>query len=162
MTRRVVDTNVAIVANGSGTSASAPCQLAALSALRNLLQVGRIIVDAAGEMLEEYRRLLSPSGQPGVGDRFLYEVLTNYTSKVERVHLEKHADGSFVDFPNDARLATFDLSDRKFAAAARKQGVPVMNATDTDWLEHRQALTENGIDIEFVCGLAQERWFSRQ
>jgi len=161
MKRCVVDTNVAIVANGSNTNASPSCQLAALEGLRALLQVGRIVVDAAGEMLAEYRRLLSPSGQPGAGDRFLYEVLVNYGRKVERVDLEKRPDGTFMDFPEDGRLVDFDYDDRKFAAAARKCSVPVMNATDTDWLNHRQALTENGIEIEFVCGLMRETWFAR-
>ena len=99
MKRRVVDTNVAIVANGNNTNASPSCQLAALAALREILQDGRIVVDIAGDMLNEYRRLLNPSGQPGVGDRFLYEVLVNYSEKVERIDLEKRPDGSFLDFP---------------------------------------------------------------
>jgi hypothetical protein len=159
MKRRVVDTNVAIVANGSDTNASPSCQLATLEALRAILKDGKIVVDAAGEMLAEYRRLLSPSGQPGVGDRFFYEVLMNYGEKVERIELEKRPDGSFVDFPDDQRLATFDQDDRKFAVASRKGGVPVMNATDTDWLDHREALVENGIVIEFLCGLNSEAWF---
>ena len=85
MKRRVVDTNVAIVANGTDTNASPSCQLATLEALRDILKGGRIVVDAAGDMLAEYRRLLSSSGQPGVGDQFLYEVLVNYGEKVERV-----------------------------------------------------------------------------
>jgi hypothetical protein len=160
MKRRVVDTNVAIVANGSNTNASPLCQLAALEGLRAILQDGRIIVDAAGDMLAEYRRLLSPSGQPGVGDRFLYEVLVNYGEKVERIELQKHPDGSFVDFPDDERLATFDQDDRKFAAASRKCKVPVMNATDTDWLNHREVLAENGIEIEFLCGVERGVWFA--
>jgi hypothetical protein len=127
--------------------------------LRRILREGRIIVDEAGEMLEEYRRYLSPTGQPGVGDRFFREILTNFTGKVERIPLEK-VDGAFVDFPADPRLATFDPSDRKFAAAARKSGVPVCNATDTDWLEHRDALAESGIEVVFLCGCHTEAWFA--
>ena len=161
MKRRVVDTNVAIVANGSNTNASPSCQLAALEGLRAVLQDGRIVVDAAGDMLAEYRRDLSPSGQPGVGDRFLYEVLVNYSEKVERIDLEKRPDGSFVDFPDDERLAAFDHDDRKFASASRKSGAPVMNATDTDWLDHYEALEENGIEIEFLCGVVREKWFAK-
>lgn len=114
-----------------------------------------------GDMLAEYRRLLSPSGQPGVGDRFLYEVLVNYGERVERIDLEKRADGSFVDFPDDARLASFDHDDRKFAAASRKCQVPVVNATDTDWLNHREILAENGIEVEFLCGLNRGTWFAQ-
>ena len=67
-----------------------------------------------------------------------------------------------MDFPNDPNLAGFDSSDRKFAAAARKTGVPVMNATDSDWLIHRDALTANGIVVEFICGVGKETWTVRR
>jgi len=159
MKRRVVDSNVAVVANGRSTNASVACRIAATDALANLLAQGRIVVDDAGEMVDEYKRYCDPKGQPGVGDRFFREVLMNYADKVERVHLEKRDDGSFVDFPNSADLADFDREDRKFAAAARKTSVPVINATDTDWLEHRVALERDGITIEFACGVAESSWF---
>jgi len=157
--RRVIDTNVPIVANGRTTNATSTCQLACLDALRNILENGRIVIDDAGEMLAEYERHLSPGGQPGVGDRFFREILMNFTGKVERVHLERRADGSYVDFPADTRLNRFHLDDRKFAAASRKTGIPVMNAIDTDWLNHRVALAENGVEVEFLCGCNREEWF---
>jgi hypothetical protein len=160
MMRRVVDTNVAIVANGRGTNATIKCQLACLVHLRKLLEVGQIIIDDAGAILEEYRRYHSPSGQPGVGDRFFREILINFTGKVLRVHLSKRSDGSYEDFPIDARLSAFDANDRKFAAVARRAAVPVLNATDTDWLDHREALADSGIVVEFVCGHRVERWFA--
>jgi hypothetical protein len=128
--------------------------------LRRILDQGRIIVDDAGEMLAEYRRYLSPSGQPGVGDLFFREILMNFAGKVERIRLEKRTDGSFVDFPADPRLAAFDPNDRKFAAAACRAGVPVCNATDTDWLEHRKALAQNGIEVAFLCGCNPDEWFA--
>ena len=55
MKRRVVDTNVAIVANGRKTNAGPKCRLAAVDALFDLIENGRIVIDAAGEMLAEYR-----------------------------------------------------------------------------------------------------------
>src|SRR5262245_34047380 len=158
--RRVVDTNVPIVANGGSSNAAPKCRRACLTELRRILYQGRIVVDDAGEMLAEYRRYLSPRGQPGVGDRFLREILMNYSGKVDRIRLEKRADGSFMDFPADPRLATIDPNDRKFAAAARKTGVPVCNAIDTDWLEHRDALAENGIEVALLCGCKVNEWFT--
>jgi hypothetical protein len=158
MKRRVIDSNVAVVANGRGTNASPQCRSAAIDALAALLDTGRIIVDEAGEMLDEYRRYCLPRGQPGVGDRFFREVMMNYAGKIERIPLEKRSDGSYVDFPIDADLASFDLSDRKFAAAARKSGALVMNATDSDWLNNRDALRRNGIRVEFICGVASAKW----
>jgi hypothetical protein len=160
MIHRVVDTNVAIVANGRDTNATVKCQLACLTQLRKILEGGQIVIDDAGDILEEYRRYLSPSGQPGVGDRFFREILINFTSKVQRVHLEKKSDGSYSDFLIDARLKAFDASDRKFAAVARKVAVPVLNATDSDWLDHREALADNGIVVEFACGCQAEFWFT--
>jgi hypothetical protein len=157
--RRVVDTNVAIVANGRDTNATAKCQLACLVGLREILDTGRIVIDDAGDILEEYRRYLSPRGQPGVGDRFFREILVNFTGKIERVRITKRDDGSYVDFPGDARLAAFDQNDRKFAAVARVTGVPVLNAVDSDWLDHRDALADNGIVVEFLCGCNSEEWF---
>jgi hypothetical protein len=161
MRRRVIDTNVAVVANGRETNASLKCRQSAIDALVLLLNRGRIVVDDAGEMTAEYRTYCKPKGQPGVGDRFFREVLMNYSGKVERVRLRKRADGSFSDFPSDPDLASFDRSDRKFAAAARKASVPVLNATDSDWLIHIEALEKNGISVEFVCGTDKAKWVGR-
>ena len=155
---RVVDTNVAKVANGRDTNATPACRQAALQALRALLSNGRIVVDDAGEIVGEYRRHFNHNGAPGVGDQFFRLVLTEYGGRVERIRLEKNADGSFVDFPSDPELVAFDLSDRKFAAASRKTGAPVVNATDRDWIHHRTALNRNGIAIEFVCGCDHSKW----
>lgn len=158
MKRRVVDTNVAIVANGRNTTASLTCRRAAVEALASLLYAGRIVVDQAGDMLDEYRRYCSPKGEPGIGDRFFREVLTNYAGRVERLDLPKRTDGSYVDFPSDPDLCQFDHSDRKFAALARRSGAAVMNATDSDWLHHRVALVRNGIRIDFVRGTDAIAW----
>jgi hypothetical protein len=160
MKRRVVDTNVGIVANGRNTNATLACRTAALRALASIVKGGRVVVDTAGEMEDEYRTYFNPSGQPGVGDRFFQTVLADFAGKVERVDLEKRPDGSFVDFPADPDLATFDPSDRKFAAAARKTAVPILNAVDSDWLDHYAALLRNGIAVDFVCGLDVALWFA--
>jgi hypothetical protein len=160
MKRRVVDTNVGIVANGRDTNATPACRLAALEALASIVDQGSIVVDTAGEMQEEYRKYFSPSGQPGVGDRFFQMVLMSFAGRVERVELEKRADGAFVDFPADGDLAGFDFADRKFAAAARKLNVPVLNAVDSDWLDCYEALVRNGIAVDFVCGLDSTVWIA--
>lgn len=160
MKRRVVDTNVAVVANGRDTTAGPRCRRAAVEALGYLLQEGRIVVDRGGEILDEYRRYCSPKGEPGVGDRFFREVLMNYAERIERIELPKHADGSYVDFPTDPELHRFDASDRKFVAACRRSGAAVMNATDSDWLHHRSALIRNKVEIDFVCGDNSGAWNS--
>ena len=156
--RRVVDTNVAIVANGRETNASIDCRLAAVEFLNALLASGQVILDLGGEIQEEYR-YLNPKGEPGVGDRFYRTILQSAPKHVERIELEKNAAGDFSDFPTDPALAAFDRSDRKFAAAARKAKVPVANATDRrSWHVHHTALAANGIDVEFICGADPTRW----
>ena len=160
MIERVVDTNVAIVANGRNTNASIECRAKALEFLRVMIRSGRVVLDADGAMLEEYRRYLSPSGQPGVGDRFYQTILNSGPESVLRIDLPKDpVSGEYLDFPKDTSLSTFDPDDRVFAAAARQRGVPVANAVDSGWLKFRAALESNGISVEFVCSTDRSTWF---
>lgn len=162
--RRVVDTNVPIVANGRKTNASIDCRLAAVEFLNALITKGRVVLDLGGEIQEEYHRYLNPKGQPGVGDRFYKMILESAPSRVQRIELTRNAaTGEFDDFPTDAALARFDKSDRKFVAAARKARVPVANATDRrSWHVYRAALLANGITVEFVCGADPENWLEEE
>ncbi len=157
MARYVIDTNVAIVANGA-ENVTIDCQLAAVETLRNVVNKGVIVVDAAGEIRDEYRRHLDPRGQPGVGDRFYLEVINCHPDRTMQVHLPKREDGEFQDLPQAVIDAGFDPSDRKFAAAAKKSNSPVYNATDSDWVEKQQVLEAAGIMIVFLCGCQPEKW----
>lgn len=163
-TRFVVDTNVPIVANGRSRTrkgernASSKCRIEAIEFLEMILRRGRIILDLNGEIQQEYLQHLNPKGQPGVGDRFLQVVLNSAPRRVERVVLGK-TGGEFFDFPRDPALVKFDPSDRKFAAAARNAGASVANAIDSDWLDHREALSRNGVKVKFVCGCDRAMWF---
>src|SRR5262245_24689600 len=97
-----VDTNVPIVANGNETGGKNPtidCRLAAVTFLKSLVESGRVFLDQAGEIQNEYRVYLNPKGQPGVGDRFYREVLNSRPGWVVRVELRKRDDGEFEDLP---------------------------------------------------------------
>ena len=157
--RRVVDTNVPVVANGRRTNASLDCRLAAIDFLNALIEKGRMVLDLDGAIQAEYHAHLNPSGQPGVGDRFYQIILNSAPASVERIDLptDPHT-GEFLDFPSDPALACFDRSDRKFAAVARRGNFPVANATDNGWLNHRAALRANGIAVEFICGCDPAKW----
>lgn len=156
---RVVDTNIPVIANGRHTNASIGCRLAAIEFLKVLLHRGRTVLDLGGEIQREYHRHLYPRGQPGVGDRFYQMILNSAPSRVQRIDLPKDpATGEFRDFPADPRLNGFDPADRKFAAASRKSGNPVANATDRDWLDYKSALEANGISVDFVCGRDPDSW----
>jgi hypothetical protein len=165
MSRFVVDTNVPIVANGrpdpkDNRVPSIDCRIACVTRLEKILKSGKVLLDLAGEIQDEYRTYLRPSGQPGVGDRFYQEVLNSAPKKIERVELPKRDDDEFADLPQALIDANFDPSDRKFAALAIRGQAPVVNATDSDWLNHRTMLENHGIRVEFLCGCDSSNWFS--
>lgn len=165
MIRSVVDTNVAIVANGrpdprDPRPPSIPCRRAAVIFLSELVKSGTVLLDVEGAIQAEYRNYLNPSGAPGVGDRFYQEVLHSSPRLVERVELPKRPDGEYEDLPQPLIDAGFDPSDRKFAALACKEGAPVYNATDSDWIEHSVTLAATGIQVTNLCGCDDTLWFS--
>jgi hypothetical protein len=137
------------------------CRLAAIEFLQEVLARGCVVLDLAGEIEAEYHRYLSPRGQPGVGDRFYLEVLNSAPGRVERADLPKNEAGEYEDFPDVPELVAFDQSDRKFAALACREGIPVANATDSDWLHNAAVLDANGISVRFVCGSDRRAWFTR-
>ncbi len=166
MRRCTVDTNVPIVANGrpdpgnGGRIASVDCRIAAVAFLQTVLRKGAILLDLEGQIQSEYRRYLNPRGQPGVGDQFYLAVLNSAPHLIERLDLPRRPDGEYVHLPQALADAKFDPSDRKFAALAAKEGVPVINTTDSDWLHHRAILTGTGIEVKFLCGCDPTKWFA--
>lgn len=162
-----MDTNVPIVANGRPDPAhgsrapSIACRIAAVERLMALIEHGTVVLDVDGQIQAEYQRHLNPRGQPGVGDRFYELIINSHPGRVERVALPLSSDGNYSDFPPDPALAGFDRSDRKFAALSRRETIPVVTATDSDWLHLRGALELNGIKIDFVCGCDQDDWYVR-
>ncbi len=165
MMRRVVDTNVPMVANGRrgiGAGGQKPfpeCRIAAVKFLKDILKDGRVVLDLGGEIQKEYHRHLHPSGEPGVGDRFYKEVLTSSPQRVDRVDLPRREDGEYIDLPQAIIDDGFDPNDRKFAALAHKEAIPAVVAVDRDWVQHRQVLLQNDIEIEFLCGHVMRVWF---
>lgn len=165
MIRCVVDTNVPIVANGRPDLNGAPipaimCRIAAVQFLQDLFVEGRLVLDLAGDMQAEYRRHLNPAGQPGVGDRFYQIVLHSAPNLVERVELPRRADNEYASLPQSLIDAGFDPSDRKFAAMARQENIPVYNSTDSDWIEAEFVLAAEAIEVRHLCGADMSAWFT--
>ena len=93
-------------------------------------------------------------GQPGVGDRFMKWVHDNRWSlpDSQRVNITKNSD-SYNEFPEHKELVNFDLSDRKFVAAANAHPdkPPILQATDSKWWGWKDALRDVGINVHFLC-----------
>ena len=158
----VVDTNVPLVANGKAEQAGLKCEDACVRKLRQVQAGRRTLVDDKWLIIEEYRRRSQPlPGSPGVGDAFFKWLWENQANPqhCRIVPITVHSDRGFAEFPDDPRLNSFDLSDRKFVAVALASGAGphVLNAAETDWWDHRQALEENGVDVVFLCPELMER-----
>jgi len=153
----IVDTNVAIAANGDADHVDENCVSTCLQELSATRRGRLLLLDDAGLILEEYLKQ-KPHGFPqGPGDAFLIWVNDNQANPmhVRNVRVTPlHGDPrAFDEFPDDLDLATFDRQDRKFVAVALASGgtPTILNATDTDWWIHRIALQRVGVHIKFLC-----------
>lgn len=157
MSAVVVDTNVAVVANGNTDHINdEACINACIDALGDIFGDTKIVIDDECRILDEYRRNLHSSGQPGIGDKFFQWVHERQacTNHVEQVHITpRNRDNDFEEFPGNSDLERFDYDDRKFVAVAlASQNSPtILNASDTDWHNYREALRRHGCKIRFLC-----------
>ena len=146
-----VDTNVAMAANGRKTHADEQCQLACVQELQSLVARETVAIDDRWLVLDEYKKHLSFSGMPGVGDMFFKHVFNNqhqnkYVRKVAVTPSEDSRRG-FEGLPKN----TFDPSDRKFLAVAVAADAIVLNATDSDWDEQKPLMDELGVEVRQLC-----------
>ena len=151
MTVYVVDTNVAIAANGRGTHADLCCQVACVDRLEHLVKRGVVSIDSVGAILSEYSDYLHHSGSPGVGDVFFKHLFYNqyHDYRVRRVRVTPSNDDSrgYEELPENG----FDRSDRKFLAVAVADGATVLNATDSDWAEHQELMRMLEVEVVELC-----------
>ena len=154
-TEVVVDTNVAVVSNGETEQAGADCEENCVAVLRQSMEHDRFLLDESDLILEEYRKRLSPSGQPGIGDAFFRFIWENQANErhCRKVAITRNAEREFDEFPDDPSLNGFDRDDRKFVAVAIAAGSApkILNASDTDWRDYRQELRQHGVEVEFIC-----------
>ena len=151
MTVYVLDTNVAVAANGRDTHADISCQLACVIRIRTLINEGILGVDDKGLIVQEYANRLNFSGAPGAGDAFFRYVFDHQyrEDRIRRVavHPSSDAGRGFEELPaND-----FDPSDRKFLVVAVVADAVVLNATDSDWEEQAVLMNELGVEVVQLC-----------
>src|SRR5262245_41896231 len=145
MAHRVVDTNVLVIANDP-LSATPSCASASVDFLEHLKTDGSVAIDTEFRILREYLRQVSSTGS-GAGSafiRWLFNVQAD-PRRCEQVELIETSPDEFAEFPSDARLATFDRSDRKFVAVAcaSRRGPAIANSADRGWRAHETALMDN-------------------
>ena len=154
----IVDTNVAVVANGRTEQASEDCENMCIDRLAEITTgLVKLALDDQRRIIEEYHKNLSPDGQPAIGDVFLKWVEINWTNP-ERCDLVSitPVDGlenEFEEFPGDPALEDFDPDDRKFIAVAlaHPQKPPILQAVDSKWWDFRDALHQHRVRVEFIC-----------
>ena len=155
MSEVIVDTNVAVVANGFTQQASDECVERCVAELECIVNGCVVVLDSGGLILEEYQKKLNFSGHPGAGDSFFKWLFFNQANPehCRKVAITPHADHGFEEFPDDPTLANFDRDDRKFIAVAlaSKINPPILNASDTDWWNYLDTLKQHGIEVSFLC-----------
>ena len=156
MTAFVVDSNVAVVANGCDTHADIQCQLTCVEKVISVLQHGVVVIDDDGEILKEYGRQLKMQqkkcrGMSGVGNEFFIHLFNHQYSndRVRRIAITKSTDitRSFDELPEN----TLDRSDRKFLAVAVAANAVLLNATDSDWGEQEALIETLGVKVDQLC-----------
>ena len=157
MKASVIDTNVIVVANGKSAQADLKCVRACIESLNEIHAEGMVVLDDGMQILDEYRRNLSLSGQPGPGNAFFKWVWDNQAneSRCERaiIHSKGFSGEDYLEFPSDEELKGFDRSDRKFVAVAisSKRKPEIINAVDPDWWQYKSQLEKHNIRIKFLC-----------
>tara|TARA_B110000211_G_scaffold181277_1_gene205176 strand:+ start:4661 stop:5149 length:489 start_codon:yes stop_codon:yes gene_type:complete len=154
--KKVIDSNVAIVANGHSSQASIDCELACVELLERCEHLS-ICLDQTSLIMDEYAKHLSYAGNPGVGDMFFKYLHDNqYAEKnIALVTINQVADDQrgFAELPKN----NFDPSDRKFLATAVSAGAHVVNATDSDWAEQQELMNQLNITVQQLCPDCCER-----
>lgn len=154
----VIDTNVPIVADNADEAVSAGCIRACHQALTEAID-SVVCIDDGQRILLEYIRQVGLVGRPGIGRQFVKwiherQAMPEHCERVTiRPNNKPHEAENYEEFPDDPDLTAFDPSDRKFVAVSRASQFrpPVVNATDSDWWNDREALERNGVVIEFLC-----------
>lgn len=168
----LIDTNVPLVANGNSPQPflTALEQLDLEEKCVNLIvnfqkSESRLVLDSNERILSEYGNKLNSSGQPGIGDSFLRWVHENGWNprRCDRRELNctDESNQIFDEFPDHVDLKNFDVSDRKFIAAANAQEpkAPIFQAVDYKWWGWKDALSEAGIDILFIDEVVARRGY---
>jgi hypothetical protein len=149
---RVIDTNVPLVVKlpeGHPPELRDACE----EMLENIIESRvAVVTDDGGEIFEEYFHQLNLSGQPSLGDAFFRYIHDNryQWDPAMRPDIQPGEPGANTYGVLDGDDHEIDPSDRKFVAAAKVADVPVVQATDTKWLNWGTVLGRHGVSVEYA------------
>lgn len=151
----VVDTNVLVAANGRATHVEASCQLRCVVALERLSREKVVCVDDKGLIMREYESSTRQKGQIRPGTAFFKHIWQKMgdTSSVRLIQVElvDKDDPEGRDFRDPVLPPNNLKKDAKFLAVAVKANATILNATDSDWAEHRELTDQLGVAVRQLC-----------
>ncbi len=157
MTAVVIDTNVIAVADELHGEVSSYCVSACARALENASKMHRVVIDDGRRILREYEGNVTKARQKTPGMAFLKWLYQNMWTpeRCDQITLTVEGDETeFAEFPNHPALrAQVDRSDRVFIAVAyaHPEKPPILQATDSKWLDWESDLKACGLSVKFLC-----------
>lgn len=153
--KRVIDTNVLLVANAQHPDVSPECTAECIRQLQAVQKGGTTVIDDEYRILGEYQHKTRSRQPKGTGDVFLKWLLRNTGNpmRVEQVAITETAPGLYAEFPDPALQPHFDPPDRVFPAVANAhpEKPRILQAADCKWMDWWQPLAAYGITIDFLC-----------
>jgi hypothetical protein len=151
----VVDTNVLAIAEGMHAEAGQECVDACRSLVRQVDRGLLLVLDANGEILQEYVSRMRAARTAGLPVKLVKRLLRTHhdPSVCKKVPITPHHDppGSYLEVPPPLR--DFDVDDQKFLAVAISEGSrPLVYAgLDREWWGRQRDLAERGLNVQFPC-----------
>jgi hypothetical protein len=154
----VLETNVLMTASEHASQASDECVRQCVGIIEQVKQgTPTLALDDSGLILDEYQKRLR-AYPDSVGYMFLRKWLDSNWHNIVLVDIQPKdtEQGQFGVLPRRA-LKGFDRDDKKFVATAvaaqnkLDNTVPIVNAVDSDYVEHFHALRALGVRVEFLC-----------
>lgn len=101
---------------------------------------------------EHYRDKKNPNSYP---QRFLKWIYTYQSNPgyIRQVKITRVGQYDFQEIPDSLRDRGIDTSDLKFisVAIANNKTAPIYEASDCKWIEWKQSLNDEGINVVFLC-----------
>ncbi len=151
MADHVVDTNVLIVASAADASWPPSKNHVPAAERRKVLDwLKAFHKDAERRLVLDYKRAIYKEYKNKLTDQDFGIVVTRAKLDSAAWVVVKY-EGEYAVVPEG--LAAFDNSDKKLVAAhlahkANGEDCSIVNACDTDWHEHEEALTAHGVEVE--------------